>query len=65
MAKELEHASFQSIATHGDGSIGVQVSKHPPVLDTGDLTTEGGEAFSLLKWLEACALLGPAGQQTR
>jgi hypothetical protein len=46
----LEHASFQLIATHGDGSIGVQVSKHLPVLDiAGDLTTEGDEGMSLVK----------------
>jgi hypothetical protein len=49
----LEHGSFQSIATHGDGSIGVQVSKHLPVLDiAGDLTTEGGEALSLVKGVQ-------------
>jgi hypothetical protein len=42
----LEHASSQSIATHGDGSIGVQVSKHLPVLDiAGDLTTDGDEGI--------------------
>jgi hypothetical protein len=49
----LEHASFQSIATHGDGSIGVQVSKHLPFLDiAGDLTTGGGEALSLVKGVQ-------------
>jgi hypothetical protein len=64
----LEHASFQSIATHGDGSIGVQVSKHLPVLDiAGNLTTEGGEALSLVKGvqmqLKAIALsVKPGGQ---
>jgi hypothetical protein len=49
----LEHASFQLIATHGDGSIGVQVSKHLPVLDiAGDLTTEGDEGMSLVKGVQ-------------
>ena len=41
----LRHASFASIATHGDGSVGVQVSKPLPILEiSGHLTTEGGEA---------------------
>lgn len=49
----LRHASFTSIATHGDGSIGVQVSKHLPILEiTGDLTTEGGEGTSLVKGVQ-------------
>ena len=46
----LRHASFQSMTTHGDGSIGVQVSKPLPVLEiSGDLSTEGGEGQSLVK----------------
>ena len=49
----LRHASFKSIATHGDGSIGVQVSKPLPLLEiSGDLTTEGGEGQSLVKGVQ-------------
>jgi hypothetical protein len=49
----LQHASFTSIATHGDGSVGVQVSKPLPVLDiSGDLSTEGGEGQSLVKGVQ-------------
>jgi len=49
----LRHASFQSIATHGDGSVGVQVSKPLPILEiSGDLTTEGGEGQSLVKGVQ-------------
>jgi hypothetical protein len=49
----LGRASFESIATHGDGSVGVQVSKPLPVLEiSGDLTTEGGEGQSLVKGMQ-------------
>jgi hypothetical protein len=49
----LQHASFASIATHGDGSVGVQVSKPLPILEiSGDLTTEGGEGTSLVKGVQ-------------
>lgn len=49
----LEHASFESIATHGDGSTGVQVSKPLPLLEiSGDLSTEGGEGMSLVKGVQ-------------
>ena len=49
----LDHASFESIATHGDGSTGVQVSKPLPVLEIrGDLSTEGGEGMSLVKGVQ-------------
>lgn len=49
----LEHASFESIATHGDGSTGVQVSKPLPTLEiSGDLSTEGGEGMSLVKGVQ-------------
>lgn len=49
----LQQASFTNIATHGDGSVGVQVSKPLPVLDiAGDLTTEGGEGQSLVKGVQ-------------
>jgi hypothetical protein len=49
----LRHASFSSIATHGDGSVGVQVSKPLPILEiSGDLTTDGGEGQSLVKGVQ-------------
>jgi hypothetical protein len=49
----LRHASFASIATEGDGAIGVQVSRPLPVLDiAGDLTTAGGEGCSLVKGVQ-------------
>jgi hypothetical protein len=49
----LRHASFENIATHGDGSVGVQVSKPLPTLEiSGDLTTEGGEGQSLVKGVQ-------------
>ena len=49
----LRHASFESIATHGDGSVGVQVSKPLPILEiSGDLITEGGEGQSLVKGVQ-------------
>jgi hypothetical protein len=49
----LDHASFDSIATHGDGSTGVQVSKPLRVLEVrGDLSTEGGEGMSLVKGVQ-------------
>lgn len=49
----LDHASFQSITTHGDGSTGVQVSKPLAVLEIeGDLRTEGGEGLSLVKGVQ-------------
>ena len=45
--------SCESIATHGDGSVGVQVSKPLPTLEiSGDLTTEGGEGQSLVKGVQ-------------
>lgn len=62
----LRHASFDSIATTGDGSMGVQVSKELPTLEIrGDLTTSGGEGQSLVKGvqvsLKAIALSVKAG----
>lgn len=46
----VEEASFESIATHGDGSTGVQVSKPLPRLEIErDLTTVDGEGMSLVK----------------
>jgi hypothetical protein len=67
-AGTLRHASFRSIATHGDGSIGIQISRPLPVLEiAGDLTTDGGEAQSLVKGaqvvLQAVALsVKPGGR---
>ena len=67
-AGTLRHATFHSIATRGDGSIGIQVSQPLPVLEiVGDLTTDGGEARSLVKGaqvqLQAVALsVKPGGR---
>jgi hypothetical protein len=62
----LRYASFDSITTHGDGSVGVQVSRDLPTLEIrGDLTTTGGEGQSLVKGvqtsLKAIALSVKAG----
>jgi hypothetical protein len=49
----LRHASFASIATQGDGSVGVQVSRSLPILEiAGDLSTQGGEGESLVKGVQ-------------
>ena len=49
----LGSASFVSIATHGDGSVGAQVSRALPTLKiAGDLTTEGSEGQSLVKGVQ-------------
>ncbi|MEV4002314.1 hypothetical protein [Actinomadura sp. NPDC049753] len=49
----LRHASFDSIATTGDGSIGVQISKELPRLEVrGDLTTSGGTGTSLVRGVQ-------------
>lgn len=46
----LKEASFESITTHGDGSVGVQVSRELPLLRIrDDLRTEGGTGESLVK----------------
>jgi hypothetical protein len=46
----LPSARFQSITTHGDGAVGIQVSKDLPVLDiTGSVTTFGGQGSSLVR----------------
>jgi hypothetical protein len=65
-AGTLRHASFHSIATHGDGSIGIQVGGELPALEiAGDLTTDGGAGLSLVKGvqvrLKAIALSVQAG----
>ncbi|MER7794302.1 hypothetical protein [Streptomyces sp. NPDC097640] len=49
----LRHASFDSIATTGDGAVGIQVSKHLPRLEVrGDLTTSGGTGTSLVRGVQ-------------
>jgi hypothetical protein len=49
----LDHASFDSIATHGDGSTGVQVSKPLRLLEIrGELSTRGSEGMSLVKGVQ-------------
>lgn len=49
----LREASFQSIATTGDGSVGIQVSKPLGRLTvSGDVTTSGGEGLSLVKGVQ-------------
>jgi hypothetical protein len=47
---ELDRARFQSITTHADGAVGVQVSKFLPVLEVVDgIATLGGRGTSLVK----------------
>lgn len=49
-AGSLQEASFLSITTHGDGSIGMQISRDMPRLTVqGDVTTRGSEGNSLVK----------------
>lgn len=49
----LESAKFESLETHGDGSIGVQVSKLLPKLEVvGDISTDGGEGQSLVRGVQ-------------
>jgi len=46
----LESAAFDSICTHGDGAVGVQVSVPMPTLVVrGDVVTTGGEGTSLVQ----------------
>ena len=46
----LDEATFESITTTGDGSVGVQVSRELPKLTiTGNLSTSGGTGESLVK----------------
>lgn len=50
MTDRLGEAIFESIETHGDGSIGVQLARPLPKLTImKDLSTEGGEGLSLVK----------------
>lgn len=64
----LQEAVFDSITTHGDGSVGVQVSRElPELIIRGDLRTEGGTGESLVKGvllpLSAIALsIKPSGR---
>ncbi|MER8029718.1 hypothetical protein ABTZ78_12215 [Streptomyces bauhiniae] len=49
----LQEARFASIATEGDGSVGIQVSKPLGILEvTGDVTTTGGKGLSLVKGVQ-------------
>lgn len=49
----LRDARFESIATTGDGSMGIQISKPLGSLTvTGDVTTSGGEGLSLVKGVQ-------------
>ena len=49
----LNKAVFHSIATTGDGSLGIQVSKPLPHLEVkGDVTTAGGEGSSLVRGVQ-------------
>ncbi|MEU1487524.1 hypothetical protein [Streptomyces sp. NPDC005752] len=51
--ESLERASFDSIATTGDGSVGTQVSKKLPQLEVrGDLITSGGLGLSLVQGVQ-------------
>jgi hypothetical protein len=46
----LASARFESIATHADGAVGIQVSKDLPALDiVGSVTTFGGRGTSLVR----------------
>jgi hypothetical protein len=46
----FQQASFDAIATSGDGSVDIQVSKELPQLEVrGDLTTSGGTGTSLVQ----------------
>ncbi len=49
----LQSAKFESITTHGDGAIGIQISRPVgAVAVTGDVTTTGGEGLSLVKGVQ-------------
>jgi hypothetical protein len=46
----LSRARFQSISTHADGAVGIQVSQDLPVLEiTGSVVTFGGRGASLVR----------------
>lgn len=49
----LSEARFDSIATSGDGSVGIQISKPLGTLSvSGSVTTSGGEGLSLVKGVQ-------------
>jgi hypothetical protein len=49
----LASARFQSISTHADGAVGIQVSKNLPVLEiTDSVTTLGGRGTSLVRGVQ-------------
>ncbi|MCI7551343.1 MAG: hypothetical protein PUK40_07665 [Actinomycetaceae bacterium] len=49
----VKSAKFHSITTHGDGAIGIQVSKPTgPIEVTGDVRTTGSEGMSLVKGVQ-------------
>ena len=49
----LRQARFASVATRGDGSVGIQISKPLGTLTvSGDVTTSGGEGLSLVKGVQ-------------
>src|SRR3981081_2294146 len=49
----LRHATFDSIITHGDGSVGVQIRKPVSILEIRrDLRTEGGKGDTMVKGVQ-------------
>jgi len=49
----LDSARFESITTHADGAVGVQVSRALPVLDiAGSVTTNGSRGTSLVRGVQ-------------
>lgn len=49
----VRQARFASITTHGDGAIGLQISKPVGTIEiTGDVRTTGGEGLSLVKGVQ-------------
>jgi hypothetical protein len=49
----LRHATFDSIITHGDGSVGVQIRRPVAILEIRrDLRTEGGKGDAMVKGVE-------------
>ena len=49
----LRRARFENIRTHGDGAVGIQVSKElAGIAIRGDVLTSGGEGVSLVKGVQ-------------
>ncbi|MDO4665043.1 MAG: hypothetical protein Q4A71_02380 [Actinomycetaceae bacterium] len=49
----VESAKFESITTHGDGAIGIQISKPVGTIEvSGDVRTTGGTGMSLVKGVQ-------------